>query len=215
MKKYALVIFTFCIFIMFSSGVIAEEKCSDSKINELKKQVDVVSGVSQYDEVNASYGVFNKYIVTVYALPKGFYVRDKGQSVLFLYDEVVDGAVSEVVSYDIGDLYVYSDECPNQSLKKLDLNLKKYNIYHDYEECKGIDEGELDVCNKFYDKDLTYDQVVRAVEKYKSQKDSNIITKNASFIEDNIVIIGVVCGVVLLIIIVLVLINHAKKNRLD
>ena len=81
MKKYTLVIFTFCIFIMFSSGVIAEEKCSDSKINELKKQVDVVSVVSQYDEDGLASGIFNNNIVTVYGLPKGFYVINKSSSV--------------------------------------------------------------------------------------------------------------------------------------
>ena len=104
---------------IFSTSVMAEDKCSDSKINELNNQVTKVSVVSQYDEFNERYGFFNKYIVTVYELPKGFYISDKEKSVLFIYDEVKDVVVSKVVNYDIGDLHIYSNECPEQSLKKL------------------------------------------------------------------------------------------------
>lgn len=214
MRKFKALIYVFTFF-AFSSFVFAEDKCSDSKVEELKKQVTKVSIVSQYDEFNARYGVFNKYLVTVYELPKGFYISDKGKSVLFIYDEVKDGVVSKVVNYDIGDLHIYANECPEQSLKKFDLDLKKYNIYHDYEECKNIEEGELDVCDKFYDKDLTYNQFVKAVEKYKSQKDSNIITKNSSFIKDNIVTIGIVVGVLIVIVIIILAVINSKKNRLD
>lgn len=214
MRKFKALIYVFTFF-AFSSFVFAEDKCSDSKVEELKKQVTKVSIVSQYDEFNARYGVFNKYLVTVYELPKGFYISDKGQSVLFTYDEIEDGAISKIVNYDIGDLYIYANECPEQSLKKFDLDLKKYNIYHDYEECKNIEEGELDVCDKFYDKDLTYNQFVKAVEKYKSQKGSNIITKNSSFIKDNIVTIGIVVGVLIVIVIIILAVINSKKNRLD
>ena len=113
MRKFKALIYVFTFF-AFSSFVFAEDKCSDSKVEELKKQVTKVSIVSQYDEFNARYGVFNKYLVTVYELPKDFYISDKGQSVLFTYDEIEDGAISKIVNYDIGDLHIYANECPEK-----------------------------------------------------------------------------------------------------
>ncbi len=213
MKKFKVFICVFAFFI-FSSSVFAEDKCSDSKVEELKKQVAKVSIVSQYDEEGTKEGVFNRYLVTLYELPKGFFVKNKGQSVLLIPEDAVDGVISEYIYYDTGYLYLYSYDCPSQPLKQFDLKLKRYNIFYGYDECKDIEEGELDVCNKFYDKDITYDQFIKAVEKYKNDNDNDIIKKSGSFIENNIVIIGVVVGI-LVIVVILLLVRNVKNNRLD
>ena len=207
--------FSFVVLLMLSFNVYAEDKCSDNKISELKKQIAKVSMVSQFDDEGIEDGIFGRYIVTLYELPQKFYVRSEDQSVLFTFDDLNEGSASKYIDYSVNKFNIFSSECPGQSLKKITLDLKKYNIYYGYNECDGIEEGELDVCNKFYDKDITYSQFVKAVEKYKSEKNVGVTTKSNSFLKDNFVIISVLAGAFIFILIIILFIVNARKNKLD
>ncbi len=215
MKKYILFIFTFCFFIVFSSSVIAEE-CDSAKIENLKKQADVVSAVSQFDEEGLSNGIFNNNIVTVYGLPNNFYIINKSRSVLFSDEDVVDGTVNKDVEYGDGKLYVYSYDCPNQKLKTLTVELKKYNKFYASTDCDDI-RDEVDVCEKFYDTDnLSYSAFQRKIKEYKKNSMQNVITKFnlVKFIKDNIFItIGI--GLVIFGVIIALIFKNIKNNKLD
>ena len=206
-------IFCLFLFFLFSSYTFAEEKCTNNKIEDLKKHIANVSMVSAFDEEGEKIGIYGRYLVTLYELPKGFYVKNRTQSVLFVYSDLKEGVATRYVNYDVGKFYVYSYDCPNQALKEFDLKLKKYNIYHNYVECDGIEEGELDVCNKFCEKNITYSQFIKSVEKYKnSKKEEN--NRNNLFTMKNIIIVSVL-SLLLLFVIVLLLVKKSKKNRLD
>lgn len=215
MKKYILFIFTFCFFIMFSSSVIAEE-CDSTKIENLKKQADVVSVVSQFDEDSVSMGIFNSNIVSVYGLNDGLYATNKGHTIIFSSSDSVDGVVSRIVDSDYGVLNVYSIECPNVALKSFKLDLKQLNNYYSYDECKDI-KDEIDVCSKFYDtSNISYSVFLSEIEKYKTNNMQNIITEFnlIKFIKDNIFIAIGICLVIFIVIIALV-IKNIKNNKLD
>ena len=215
MKKYILFIFTFCFFIMFSSSVIAEE-CDSTKVEKLKKQADVISAVSQFDEDGLANGIFNNNIVTVYGLPNNFYIVNKSRSVLFSDEDVVDGTVNKDVGYGDGELYVYSYDCPNQKLKTLTVELKKYNKFYASTDCDDI-RDEVDVCEKFYDTDnLSYSAFKRKIKEYKKNSMQNIITKFnlIKFINDNIFItIGI--GLIIFGVIIALIFKNIKNNKLD
>lgn len=215
MKKYILFIFTFCFFIMFSSSALAEE-CDSTKIENLKKQADLVSAVSQFDEDSVSMGIFNSNIVSIYGLTDGLYATNKGQTIIFSSSDSVDGVVSRIVDSDYGVLNVYSIECPNVALKSFKLDLKQLNKYYSYDECKDI-KDEIDVCSKFYDtSNISYSVFLSEIEKYKTNNMQNIITEFnlIKFIKDNIFIaIGI--GLVIFIVIIALVIKNIKNNRLD
>ena len=215
MKKYILFIFTFCFFIMFSSSALAEE-CDSTKIENLKKQADLVSAVSQFDEDSVSMGIFNSNIVSIYGLTDGLYATNKGQTIIFSSSDSVDGVVSRIVDSDYGVLNVYSIECPNVALKSFKLDLKQLNKYYSYDECKDI-KDEIDVCSKFYDtSNLSYSVFLSEIEKYKTNNMQNIITEFnlIKFIKDNIFIaIGI--GMVIFSVIIALVIKNIKNNRLD
>ncbi len=215
MKKYILFIFTFCFFIVFSSSVIAEE-CDSTKIENLKKQADVVSAVSQFDEDSVSMGIFNSNIVSVYGLNDGLYATNKGHTIIFSNSDSIDGVVSKIIDSDFGTLNVYSIECPNVALKSFKLDLKQLNKYYSYDECKDI-KDEIDVCSKFYDtSNISYSVFLSEIEKFRKNNKKNIISEFniIKFIKDNIFITIGIGLVIFSVIIALVFIKY-RNSKLD
>lgn len=215
MKKYILFIFTFCFFIMFSSNVIAEE-CDLTKIENLKKQADVVSVVSQFDEDSVSMGIFNSNIVSIYGLTDGLYATNKGHTIIFSNSDSIDGVVSKIIDSDFGTLNVYSIECPSVILKSFKLDLKRLNKYYGYDECVDL-KDKIEICSKFYDsKNMSYDEFVRKINKYK-ENGSNISIGEFNFIsfirEHLVIVIGISIFIILLIIFLIA--NNIRNNRLD
>ena len=215
MKKYILFIFTFCFFIMFSSSVIAEE-CDSTKIENLKKQADVVSVVSQFDEDSVSMGIFNSNIVSIYGLNDGLYATNKGHTIIFSNSDSIDGVVSKIIDSDFGTLNVYSIECPSVILKSFKLDLKRLNKYYNYDECKDI-KDEIDICSRFYDtSNISYSVFLSEIEKFRKNNKKNIISEFniIKFIKDNIFITIGIGLVIFSVIIALVFIKY-RNNKLD
>lgn len=215
MKKYILFIFTFCFFIMFSSSVIAEE-CDSTKIENLKKQADVVSAVSQFDEDSVSMGIFNSNIVSIYGLNDGLYATNKGHTIIFSNSDSIDGVVSKIIDSDFGTLNVYSIECPSVILKSFKLDLKRLNKYYNYDECKDI-KDEIDICSRFYDtSNISYSVFLSEIEKFRKNNKKNIISEFniIKFIKDNIFITIGIGLVIFSVIIALVFIKY-RNNKLD
>ena len=215
MKKYILFIFTFCFFIMFSSSVIAEE-CDSTKIENLKKQADVVSAVSQFDEDSVSMGIFNSNIVSIYGLNDGLYATNKGHTIIFSNSDSIDGVVSKIIDSDFGTLNVYSIECPSVILKSFKLDLKRLNKYYNYDECKDI-KDEIDICSRFYDtSNISYSVFLSEIEKFRKNNKKNIISEFniIKFIKDNIFItIGI--GLVIFSVIIALAFIKYRNNKLD
>lgn len=215
MKKYILFIFTFCFFIMFSSSVIAEE-CDSTKIENLKKQADLVSAVSQFDEDSVSMGIFNSNIVSIYGLNDGLYATNKGHTIIFSNSDSIDGVVSKIIDSDFGTLNVYSIECPSVILKSFKLDLKRLNKYYNYDECKDI-KDEIDICSRFYDtSNISYSVFLSEIEKFRKNNKKNIISEFniIKFIKDNIFITIGIGLVIFSVIIALVFIKY-RNNKLD
>ena len=212
--KYYKILLLFIILFIGSISVKAEEKCSDDKINQLKKQIEKVSLVSNFDDDALKDGILDANIITLYDLPRGFFVRNEDYSVIFDASEIVDGSITKSVGLVNKNFGVYSEECPNQVLKEFKVEVKRINPFYNSTQCEGIKEGELDVCDKFYDKEISYKSFLRKVEKYK--KNNNIVdnTKKESFVEINKLIIGII-SVIVLVIFGLVITNNIKKNKLD
>ena len=215
MKKYILFIFTFCFFIMFSSSALAEE-CDSTKIENLKKQADLVSAVSQFDEDSVSMGIFNSNIVSIYGLNDGLYATNKGHTIIFSNSDSIDGVVSKIIDSDFGTLNVYSIECPSVILKSFKLDLKRLNKYYNYDECKDI-KDEIDICSRFYDtSNISYSVFLSEIEKFRKNNKKNIISEFniIKFIKDNIFItIGI--GLVIFSVIIALAFIKYRNNKLD
>lgn len=216
MRHFNYLCFTFILLFVFNLNVLALEKCGNDKVEELKKQADVISAVSQFDEDGLANGIFNNNIVTIYGLPDDFYVISKSRSVLFSSEDVVDGAINKEVSYGDGELYVYSYSCPEQKLKTIKVELKKYNKFYDSTECDDV-RDKIEICEKFYDTDnLSYSVFQKKLNEYKKNNKKNIINNFnlIKFIKDNIfVAVGLVF--IIIVVVVALIAKKIKNNRLE
>lgn len=188
------------------------EECSEEKISNLKEFSNAINMTSEFDKDSVVLGIYNNNIVTVQGLTEDLYVVSEDESVGIYYDDLFDGVAVEVVDSLTNKFYVYSYSCPGVVLRTINLSTKRYNIYADYEECDGIEEGELDVCDEFYDGDISYDEFIKKINDYKKKQAAisdidNVVDNNYIY-----VIVGVV---ILLAVIVMIIIYRKKRNRLD
>lgn len=209
--KY-LLIFFLCFFISTSIGYADE--CDVAKLKELAKSIEVSS---EFDYDSLDMGIYNSNNVTIYGLTDELYVTTKDKSTAFTFnDREEDGSIKQLIAYGNDKLEVYSTYCSVGVLRTIDLDLKRYNVYSEADECKDL-KDKVSVCSEFYEKSLTYDEFLKEIEKYKKNDItdvSNMKDKVVSFIKDNIIVISIL---LVLIIggIVFAIIRKIKKNRLD
>lgn len=207
LSKLLLIIF-FLVQIPFVSAL----ECDDSQIKLLKEQAEAIVVDSEFDMESVNYGVYGNNIVTVQGLTEDLYMMTKEKDVGIFFEDVIEGVAKKIVGPSTSKFYVYSYTCPGVTLKTINLSLKKYNIYSDFEECDGIEEGELDVCNKYYSEDLDYEEFVSRVNKYKESQNSVMDVVNQ--VNNSYVYIAIGIFVILVIVIVIIAFRR-KRNRLE
>ncbi len=110
----------------------------------------------------------------------------------------------------------------NNTLKKIELTLPKYNSYSESQLCEGIEEFVL--CQPTYDKEIDYDTFVSRINSYKKskreQENKNKETtekeqsKLLQYINDNLFQIIIVAIFIIMVIITIILsAKSIKKSR--
>lgn len=111
----------------------------------------------------------------------------------------------------------------NETLKKIEITLPKYNGYYNDPLCEGIEEFVL--CQPTYDKDIDYETFVSRVNSYKKNHQSKPIDNNTKeevkeenkliqYIQDNLFqIIIVIIFIVMIIITIILTAKSIKKSR--
>ena len=213
MRKYLF----FMIFVLIL-GVHIEyvwaEECTEEKITSLKEQANNITYSVEFDYDGVNLGYFDQNFVSFVGINEDLYVTSKDYSVGFFYSDSVDGVVTKGVGYGNNTFVIRSNSCPDTILKTINLDLKKYNIYSQYEECDGISGEELDVCNEFYEKDLDYDEFVKAVNNYKSTASNDDFIINGNLMSKYWYVM-VIAGVFLVLIIAFVIYRNIKRSKLD
>ena len=214
MKKLRLRFIVFLILIGFSFLPIGyAEECDYDYLKQLASVVDVHSEID-YEAVEV--GLYSRNIVTLVGLNNDIYAITDDGSVGFFYEDMVDGSIVKVIdNTSIENLELYSTKCPDKRLRVIDLNLKKYNAYSDFEECDGL-EDEVDACSKFYSEDISYEQLLKKIKDYENDQANNENNENSNntileFIKNNFVFFVVA----IVVIVGIFAWYRAKKNRLD
>ena len=99
-------------------------------------------------------------------------------------------------------------------MRKVEVVLPVYNFFSTYDECKGINENDLKVCNKFLDDNITYEDFIKNINEYKNKIDKNKGAKEESLIT-KYKYVFIIVGVVFVITIIFILIRNHKRNVLD
>ena len=139
MKKMLFIILMFT----FINVAYADE-CAENKLKELQQQAEQITINVEFDYNSADAGIRNMSYVTVQGLTNDFYVYADDLSVLFLKShENESGEITKLVTSKVNSLYIYSNICPNQIIRKIPLTLNTYNPYSSYEECQDISGEEV------------------------------------------------------------------------
>ena len=206
-KFLFIIIFSFFI----NLSTIKAETCSPEKLNELKQKAENIEVTTEFVYDDVDLGIYNNYHITIAGLTDDLYIYTDDYGKVYNINDMINGIIIDIINTGVKSLNIYSSHCDeNQIISTINLNLLEYNKYATYEECENISGEQLDVCDKFYEGDLTYSVFQRKVEKYKNSKKNTIIPET-----NNLTIYGIVAGIVLIITIIVILIIRYKKNKLD
>ena len=189
-------------FSLFHINVYASA-CDAEDMAHLKELAQRVDYTSEYIGDTEDAFSFQEYMVHFHNLGSEFYIRYQ--------DEVYLGSNTDVrVMSGSNIFFVYSTSC-EKNVRGINIDLPKFNMRSLQLECDGLEE-ELDICNKWYQGIVSDSEFESLIDDYyDSDVDDALL---------NTVVQGAfqywyfIAGGVA-IIIVLVLIIRAKRNRLD
>lgn len=224
MKKKALLIIVFLMFIIPNTVLAYREPCTTKNLNSLKNKAYNVnlSYELKKDESDRYY-----FEVNVTGLHPDIEVRYGSMSILYNENQTQQTVTTNTggnVKYTV-DIYAASGTaCDGTKLTTKSIALPKYNIYSERDEC--IEYEEFSLCNKWYKGEIPNDAYFNEeLEKYKAsiEKESekpnkdkeNIFEKFIDLYLDNIYI-SVAITVVLVIAIAFIIIRKVirSKNRI-
>ena len=218
-------LFLLMFLILFSSSVKAE--CTTKEINNLKKEADKITITYKHlDGIERDNGIdYNKYELEIKSISDKFYVTlDDNDEKYFIENNENTIAINNTNSGK-HVIKIYSNEC-SKIIDTINFRLPKFNSYYYDPLCIGIDGDDFELCGKYYDYDISYEDFKQRVERYryinkidengKQEDNSNSIGAIFSKINNYIkkhkknILIGV--GTLIVLILSTVLIKH-KKNR--
>lgn len=207
--RRGLTIVIFGFLLLFPASGYAEE-CDMERLKKIAEQVEVTT---EFNQESADMGTISSNFVTVNGITDELYAMTKDMRVIFTYeDRSEDGSIKQYVDADVSDeLQIFSKSCSDKPLRVINIKFKEYNEYSKSIECEGL-QDKLDVCDEFYDGDLSLEEFTKAIEKY-NKKDSSQATKSNFFDK---YFVWIIAGVLILALLIIAFsVSRFKKNRLD
>ena len=219
-KKVVVLIITFCAMsLCFMPKTLAEGYCSVDDINRVKNDVKNIKIEYEYRTDTAMKGLFD---IIITGATDDVVIKEASKNWVYTSDSIVNGEIRiEAVNGSNFSFDIYYERCSNMLVDTIKVNVPKYNYYSEFDECTGIDSKEVEVCDPWYQGELTDDTFMDAINKYKeSQKDK----EKDDDIKDNIELILnflkhnyiYMIGALLIIgVIVTIIIYKKKRAQLD
>lgn len=111
-------------------------------------------------------------------------------------------------------VYVYYDNCRDEFLGIINIDLKKFNPYSLRSEC--LDVSGLEICDEWYQGTVSEDEFLSLIHKSKAEDEKvDITSMSVSEIISTYYFYFIGVCVLLIVIIVILTIRHIKSNRLD
>lgn len=196
----------FVLLLMFNISNVKASECDRNDVNSLKELAKTVTYNYNYVGEPVDYQLYN---ISFDNIEGNFYIKDKD-------DNIVNKNL-QVISTESGNrsFRVYSTKC-NVIVRTISVDLPKFNERYLSDECNGL-EDVLDVCGEWYQGTLSDDNFINVINKYyedNPEESNNLIDNVVSFATKHYYLIGV--GTLILIIaIILLIIRHRKRSRLD
>ena len=220
-QKYLLSLISLSLFI--PTTIYAD--CTKEEIDNFKEIQDEYKVTYEFDIDSKTYDI---YINNVYPEKYAFF----GELFNFKYKiSKTENKKIEVENVPPGkyDIEIISiDPSCEIVLKKINLELPKYNQYYNDPLCEGIEEFVL--CQSTYDKDIDYETFVSRIESYKNSKkekeakeansknqENEKDNKILKYIEENWLQIAIIVVFIIMVIITIILTAKSirKSRRLE
>ena len=220
-----LFVFTVILFIFTCTKVNAE--CSNIEKNNL---LQLSHNVKFTYEINEDEKVKNKkkFNVIISNLLDGIYLFYEPYVYEYIKDSITPGVEKMDDTFNDNNTYevkVYGNtkNCKDVYLETKTIDIPKYNIYSEKEECKGIENFKL--CNMWYEGEIQSDSYFRKeVTKYKSSLEKNeettkttakdnLLSKIKKIYEKNIFISLFITLFLVASIVVFIIISVIKRKK--
>ena len=220
-----LFVFTVILFIFTCTKVNAE--CSNIEKNNL---LQLSHNVKFTYEINEDEKVKNKkkFNVIISNLLDGIYLFYEPYVYEYIKDSITPGVEKMDDTFNDNNTYevkVYGNtkNCKDVYLETKTIDIPKYNIYSEKEECKGIEDFKL--CNMWYEGEIQSDSYFRKeVTKYKSSLEKNeeatkttakdnLLSKIKKIYEKNIFISLFITLFLVASIVVFIIISVIKRKK--
>lgn len=204
-------------FFIFTSDVSAGMCDSEhiSQLKELANQVDISYEYLDHSDESDGEGDFvtNTYLVSVNLISDELYLEYYGKK--YYFNQNSDGLVTFVANSGNISLSFHSKSCLGYKLKSETIQLPRFNTYSYRMECETLKEYNLNVCDPWYQGEVTDDIFNSAVEKYLKNDFFEVKPSNKLILfikEYYLYIVGIIFLVMLLVISI---INFKKRSVLE
>lgn len=204
--KYKLSLILFIVMFMLNINYVKADSCDKEDIARLKEIANMIDTSYEWF-YNEEYN-YSSYDIKIFNITEEIYLVDDDGNKYSSSDVNSNGYVYSSSTGGDAKYYVYSSNC-NKKLKTITIELPVYNFYSQYDECDGISGEELDVCDEWYEGDLSYNSFIEKVNKYREQKDNDSHVFFASY-----GIYFIIGGVIFVLLIVLLFIIRRKRSVL-
>lgn len=207
------------LFFSFNSRVDAAlcDKEHITKLKELAGQVEVSYEYLDYSEEilsggNGSYST-NIYKVSINLIDEDLYLIYNKKN--FYHNDNNNGIIEIYANSGYVDFSIHTKTCADYKLRKVDLLLPKFNIYSYKEECKLVEEYNLDVCNPWYQGTITDSSFKKAIDKYLNLSVSEMNFQNFIIEFFKKYYLYIVSGIIFISVFIILFVNYRKKSVLE
>lgn len=198
-------------------------KAANCDYQDMARYQKLASNINfSYDFVEANNSVtFN---ITVSNMPVDLYIVDTFTGNQFSYQTV---GASETILYGYKpganykfNIVPYDEMCFGSVVLRKYINLPAFNAYYLDPVCNGAESFEL--CQKWVDHDLSYNEFVKQVKKHKISSNNNVVEKEVIDENDflNKIIVGFLNNYIIILLSIIMIctvgiVILAKKDKFD
>lgn len=220
-----LLIFTI---LFFANMFCVKAACSTEEYNNYRKLASQVKITYKYleeleKESEPRYGVFE---ATISGLSSEIYVFDNDTYKEYYYKESGPITFQTHGGSKTFSINMISSKCGTYLIKKVTVDIPKFNSYSIKDYCQGIDTKKFPMCDKWYQFDVSYDSITKALENYKkttiiipndnnNQNVNNNSNSILEFIVNNQLYMVIGLSVLFVILVSIAIVTRRKKGALE
>lgn len=222
MNKINKILLTLILLLSFS---YAKADCSEEELTKLKEEADKIEITYKHlgkytNEIGEEF--YDRFNVKVINISNDFYIIIDDNSDDKLAPQ--NNSIEKRLITGSWKFNIYSNKC-TEKIDSIDVKIPKFNMYSLDPLCEGVDGEDFELCGKYYNYYISYEDFKQRVERYRyinkigiengqnnKKENSNLINKIFELIKPyKIYILYIVPSIIIFIVLIYVILK--RKNR--